>query len=162
VNDVYDYETDRLNPRKLADGLEGMVLKPVHRKDLLLAAYISTISILLSALRTQSRDNIIAVILLVIIVWQYACYPLRMKEIPVLDSFSTGCLFFLIWFYGFSFYGSSISEVPLRAILNSLCMVGGHAMAAVVDSEVDAAAGQRTIATAMGKRPALIFAAVSL
>jgi 4-hydroxybenzoate polyprenyltransferase len=158
VNDVYDYETDIRNPRKVADGLEGTVLKPVHRKDLLIAAYISTISILLSALTTQSRDNILATILLVIIVWQYSSPPLRIKEIPVLDSFSNGCLIFLIWFYGFSFHGSSISEVPLRFILNNLCIVGGHALAAVVDSEADAAAGQRTIATAMGKRPTLIFA----
>jgi 4-hydroxybenzoate polyprenyltransferase len=162
VNDVYDYETDRLNPRKVADGLEGTVLDPIYQKDLLIAAYFATIVILLSALATQSRDNIIAAILLVIIAWQYSCYPLRIKEIPVLDSFSNGCLLFLIWFNGFSFYGSSISEVPLKAILIDFCMVGGHAMAAVIDSEADAAAGQRTIATAMGKRSALMFAALCL
>lgn len=162
MNDVYDYETDRRNPRKLADGIEGGVLHPIYHKDVLVAAYLSTILILLSALASRCRDNILAAILLVVIAWQYSSPPLRMKEIPVLDSLSNGCLVFLIWFFGFSWSRSSIFEVPLKPIVNHLCVVGGHAMAAVVDYEADAAIGQRTIATTMGKRPAAIFAASCL
>lgn len=162
MNDVYDYETDRRNPRKLADGLEGSVLDPLYHKDVLVAAYFSTIIILLAALVTQCRDNILATILLVTIAWQYSSPPLRIKEIPVLDSLSNGCLGFLIWFFGFSFSGSSIFEVPLTAIMKPFCGMGLHALAAVVDAEADAAGGQITIATAMGKRPTAIFAVVCL
>jgi 4-hydroxybenzoate polyprenyltransferase len=43
-----------------------------------------------------------------------------------------------------------------------LCLVGAHALAAVADYEADSAAGMRTVATKMGKRPAAIFAAVCL
>jgi 4-hydroxybenzoate polyprenyltransferase len=67
-----------------------------------------------------------------------------------------------MWFFGFSLYGSSISEVPLKAIMVSFCMVGGHALAAAVDFEADSAAGLRTIATVMGKRPTVIYAALCL
>jgi 4-hydroxybenzoate polyprenyltransferase len=162
VNDVYDYETDSRNPRKLVDKFEGNVLDPVHRKDVLVAAYISTIIMLSTALATQSRDNLIATTLLVFILWQYSAPPLRMKEIPLLDSLSNGCMLFLMWFFGFSLYGSSFSEVPLKAIMVNFCVVGGHALAAVADFEADAAAGQRTIATVMGKRPTAIFAALCL
>jgi 4-hydroxybenzoate polyprenyltransferase len=162
VNDVYDYETDRRNPRKLADGLEGSVLDPRYRNDVLVAAYFSTIIVLLSALATQCRDNIIATVLLVFIIWQYSSPPLRIKEIPVLDSLSNGCMLFLMWFFGFSLSGSLISEVPLKVIMHSFCMVGGHALAALVDCDADAAAGQRTIATAIGKRQTAIFAALCL
>jgi 4-hydroxybenzoate polyprenyltransferase len=162
VNDVYDYETDRRNPRKLADGLEGSVLDPVHHNDVLIAAGLSTIIILLSALATQCHENILAAVLLVIIAWQYSAPPLRLKEIPVVDSLSNGCITFLIWFFGFSFSGSSISQVPLKAIVNNLCVAGGHALAAVTDFEADAAAGLRTIATSLGKRPAAIFANLCL
>jgi len=160
VNDVYDYETDRRNPRKLADGIEGGVLEPVYHKDVLIAAYFSTIAILLSAVSTRCRDNILATVLILVIAWQYSAPPLRIKEIPFLDSLSNGCLVFLIWFFGFSLTGSSISEVPLRPIMNHLCAVAGHAMGAVADYEADAAVGQSTIATAMGKRLAVMFAAV--
>lgn len=162
MNDVYDYETDRRNPRKLADGIEGSVLDPVYHKDVLIAAYFSTIAILLFAISTQCRDNILAAILILIIAWQYSSPPLRIKEIPFLDSLSNGCLIFLIWFFGFSLTGSSISEMPLRPIVNHLCAVAGHAMGAAADYEADAAVGQRTVATVMGKRRAVIFAAVCL
>lgn len=158
VNDVYDYETDRRNPRKLADGLEGSVLDPVYHKDVLIVAYLSTIVILLSALATQYRDNILAAVLLVILAWQYSAPPLRLKEVPIIDSLSNGCLTFLVWFFGFSFSGSSISQVPLKAIVNNFCVAGGHALAAVADFEADSAAGLRTIATTLGQRPAAIFA----
>jgi 4-hydroxybenzoate polyprenyltransferase len=162
VNDVYDYETDRRNPRKLADGLEGSVLDPVNHKDVLTAACISTIIILLSALFTQCLDNILATILLVIIAWQYSAPPLRLKEIPVVDSLSNGSITFLIWFFGSSFSGTSMFHVPLKAIVNNLCVAGGHALAAVTDFEADSAAGLRTIATALGKRRAAIFADLCL
>ena len=162
MNDVYDYETDKRNTRKLTDGLEGGVLDPARQKDVLVAAYCSTIIVMLFALATQCRDNILGTILLLIIAWQYSAPPLRLKEIPIIDAFSNGCIAFLVWFIGFSFFGSSISEVPLKPILNNLCMVGGHALAAVVDFEADTAAGQRTIATTMGRRPVAIFAAVCL
>jgi 4-hydroxybenzoate polyprenyltransferase len=129
---------------------------------MLIAGYISTIVILLSSLATQCRDNVLAVVLLLIISWQYSAPPLRLKEIPIVDSLSNGCITFLIWFFGFSFSGSTLSQVPLKAIVNNLCVAGGHALAAVVDFEADSAAGIRTIATTMGKRQAAMFAGLCL
>ena len=161
MNDIYDYETDRRNPRKLAWGVEGGVLHPVHHKDVLVASYISTILILLSTLAYE-HHNILATIGIVIIAWQYSSPPLRIKEIPFIDSISNGCLVFLIWFYGFSLSGSSISEVPLKTVMNHLGIVGGHALAAVADYEADTSVGLTTIATAMGKRRAAIFGFVCM
>lgn len=161
MNDIYDYETDRRNPRKLADSVEGGVLHPVHHNDVLVASYISTIIVLLSTLAYE-HQNILATISIVVIAWQYSSPPLRIKEIPFLDSISNGCLVFLIWFYGFSLSGSSISEVPLKVVVNHVAIVGGHALGAVVDYEADTAVGLTTIATAMGKRRAAIFAVVCL
>ena len=159
VNDIYDYESDRRNPRKIANNLEGGVLDPAHNSDVLNAAYFSTIFIISSALVNHRRDNILATILLVLLGWQYSSPPLRLKEVPVLDSLSNGGIVFLTWFCGFSFSGLSISDVPSSAIMLTLCTVGTHALAAVVDSEVDFAAGQTTIATAFGNKAAAVFAA---
>ena len=158
INDVYDYESDRRNPRKTADGLEGGVLDPSHHSDVLNAAYLSTIFIISSALVNHRRDNILATILLVLLGWQYSSPPLRLKEVPVVDSLSNGMIVFVAWFCGFSFFGSSISKIPSSAIMLSLCTVGIHALGAVVDSDIDALVGQTTIATAFGKRAAAIFA----
>jgi len=159
VNDVYDYESDRRNPRKIANGLEGGILDPAHHSDVLNAAYISTIFIISSALVNYRRDNTLAAMLLVLLGWQYSSPPLRLKEVPVLDSISNGAIVFLAWFCCFSFSGLSIYKVPSSGIMLSLCTAGIHALGAVMDSEVDFAAGQTTIATALGKRAAAIFAA---
>lgn len=159
VNDIYDYESDRRNPRKIANNFEGGILDPAHHSDVLNAAYFSTIFIIFSALVNHRRDNTLATILLVLLGWQYSSPPLRLKEVPVLDSLSNGGIVFLAWFCGFSFSGSSISEIPSTSIMLSLCTAGIHALGAVVDSEADFAAGQTTIATALGKRGAAIFAA---
>ena len=42
----------------------------------------------------------------------------------------------------------------------SLCTTGIHALGAIADVEADIAAGQRTIAVALGKRPAAVMAAL--
>jgi len=159
VNDVYDYESDRRNPRKNANSFEGGVLDPAHHSDVLNAAYLSTIFVIFSALVNRRRDNILAATLLVLLGWQYSSPPLRLKEVPVYDSLSNGVIVFLAWYCGFSFSGLSISNVPLSGITLSLCTAGIHALGAVVDSESDLTAGQTTIATALGKRGAAIFAA---
>ena len=160
VNDVYDYESDKRNPRKVIDGLEGGLLDPIFHSDVLKAAYCSTVFIITSALITGGRENVIATILLVVLGWQYSSPPLRLKEIPILDSLSNGGIVFLAWFCGFSFSGLSIFEIPSKGIMLSLCTTGIHALGAVMDTEADMASGQRTIATAFGKRPAAIFAAL--
>jgi 4-hydroxybenzoate polyprenyltransferase len=159
VNDVYDYESDRRNSRKIANSLEGGILDPTHHSDVLYAAYLSTFFIIFSALVNLRRDNILAVILLLLLGWQYSSPPLRLKEVPVLDSLSNGGIVFLAWYCGFSFSGLSISKVPSSGIMLSLCTAGIHALGAVVDSESDFAAGQTTIATAFGNKAAAIFAA---
>jgi 4-hydroxybenzoate polyprenyltransferase len=85
---------------------------------------------------------------------------LRFKERPIFDSISNGCIAFLGWFCGFSFSGLSISDIPPgKGTAFGICVVGIHALAALVDSEADTAAGQKTIVTALGERQAAIFAA---
>jgi len=160
VNDVYDYESDKRNPRKIIGGIEGRILHPIFHSDVLKAAYCCTVFIIASALITGGRENVIAIILLVVLGWQYSSPPLRLKEIPVLDSLSNGAIVFLTWFCGFSFSGLSIFEIPSMAIILSLCSTGIHALAAVMDTEADMASGQTTIATTFGKRPVAIFAAL--
>jgi len=160
VNDVYDYASDLQNPRKIADGLEGTVLHPVYHKDVLRVACASSAFIVASALVTGSASNACATILLVLLGWQYSSPPLRLKEVPVLDSLSNGAIVFLAWFAGFSFAGRSIAEAPAKGYMLSLCTAGVHALGAVMDVEADIAARQRTIAVVLGKRPAAMFAAM--
>lgn len=160
MNDVYDYETDLRNPRKIAEGLEGGILQPVFHKDVLLAAWFSTFLILGVSILSRHPQNITANAAIVFLGWQYSSAPLRLKEVPVLDSISNGLIVFIGWFAGFSFSGGSISNAPAKGYMLSLCTTGIHALGAIVDVESDVAAGQQTIAVALGKRQTAALAAL--
>ncbi|KAI0830118.1 hypothetical protein BC628DRAFT_1356496 [Trametes gibbosa] len=161
VNDVYDYNTDVRNPRKLADGLEGSVLPPALHPPVLLAAAAASLLILALALLTRSPQNALATTLLLALAWEYSAPPLRLKERPVLDSLSNGAIVLLAYLVGHTAHGGALLRPPAKGMVLGLCTAGVHALGAAVDADVDAAARQRTIATAFGPRPAAGFAALT-
>jgi len=160
VNDVYDYDSDRRNPRKKTEGLEGGVLPPMFHQDVLRAAWLSSAFVLGSSVATGRPQNILANATLILLGWQYSSPPLRLKEVPLVDSISNGAMVFLCWFAGFSSSGRGFTEVPSKGYMMSLCTAGVHALGAVMDVEADRAAGQKTIAVVLGKRQASVFAAL--
>jgi len=161
INDVYDYDSDLRNPRKSVDSLEGTILEPVYHRDVRTVAWCSTALILGASLLTQQRQNIIATASLVFLGWQYSAPPLRLKEIPVLDSLSNGLIVLLASFVGYSFGGASVADAPSKGYMMALVCTGVHALGAVVDVDADVAAGQTTIATFFGRRPTAVFATVT-
>ncbi|KAJ3571888.1 hypothetical protein NP233_g3461 [Leucocoprinus birnbaumii] len=160
INDVYDFSTDSRNPRKIVNGLQGGVLQPEYHSLVRTSACVSTIFILGVSLLTRRLYNVVAAVFLLSLSWQYSAPPLRLKEVPVFDSLSNGLIVFLTWFCGFSFSGLGFNDVPSKGFMLGLCTAGVHALGAVIDVEADIAAGQRTIATAFGKRPAVAFSAL--
>ncbi|KAI0651325.1 UbiA prenyltransferase family-domain-containing protein [Trametes meyenii] len=161
VNDVYDYDTDVHNPRKGADSLEGAVLSPSCHTTVLLGASLATALILSISAATRSLANLLVSCSLVFLSWTYSAPPLRLKERPVLDSLSNGTIVVLAYLSGYTARGGSLRRVPTGGLVLGLCTAGVHALGAAVDAEVDATAGQRTIATALGPRGAIAFGALS-
>ncbi|KAF8572903.1 hypothetical protein K439DRAFT_1650083 [Ramaria rubella] len=141
INDVYDYDSDIKNPRKIASGLEGGILSPVYHSSVRRAAYFSTVLIILTSLFTLRYQNAVATSLL---------------EIPIVDSFSNGMIVFLAWLTGCSFGHGRFSDAPEKGVILSMCTAGIHALGAVVDVNSDIAAKQKTIATFFGQRFAVL------
>lgn len=56
-------------------------------------------------------------------------------------------------------FGSAASEGAGKGWLLAFCTSGVHALGAAADMEADIAAGQRTIATLLGKRVTGLFSA---
>ncbi|KAF8511812.1 UbiA prenyltransferase family [Hysterangium stoloniferum] len=162
INDIYDYESDIINPRKLASSLEGGVIPPVYHPILRVVAHVSTLFILCISLMTLNLQNVLSTALLVFLGWQYSAPPFRLKEIPVVDSLTNGAIVFLTWFVGYSFGRGRLQELPDKGVILSFCAAGTHALGAAVDVESDIASGQTTIATAFGRRTAAIFGVASL
>ena len=106
--------------------------------------------------------------------WAYSTPPFRLKERPVLDSLSNGYVVWLCWALGYTSTGlplpilstilpsglpsDGLDENAHKGWLLAFCTSGVHALGAVADVGADAAAGQKTIATAFGERGASAFA----
>jgi 4-hydroxybenzoate polyprenyltransferase len=153
LNDIYDYESDRLSSRRRA--IWGAVVRDEDRPLVFRACLAMIPLIVLGALLTGNWFNIVATVLLILVAWLYSVPPIRLKERPPLDSLANGLGFFLLPFVmGYSL-GADPRAMPLRYYLLGLCVCGIHALASAADYEVDRAAGHRTMAVAFGRRTAV-------
>ncbi len=156
LNDIYDYESDRLCPRRRA--IWGAVVKAEERPLIWRGCALMTPLILLSALLTRNSDNIIATICLLLAAWFYSVPPVRLKERPPLDSLANGLGYFLLPFVmGYSL-GADPRAMPLKYYLLALTVCGIHALATAADYEADKIAGHRTLAVVYGRRSAAVVA----
>lgn len=155
LNDLYDFESDKLNPRK-----KRIEFDSSERRLILIGSTVSAVLLLLSSVVSYSPGNAGLMIILLLLSWAYSSPPIRLKERPPLDSLSNGVLFFLVFSLGWSF-GGPISEIPLKIYFVSLCVAAIHAYASIMDYSADKKAGYKTFAVVTGKRlTALISAAV--
>lgn len=156
INDIYDYKSDKTNPRK---GLiEGMRLSPKYHRFIKQASLIVAVSLFSASLLTLNATNIIAMLLLLFFSYYYSALPLRFKTKPPLDSLTNGMgYFFLPFLLGFSF-GGAISEIPLKIYFVTLCVTAAHSFTTLMDYSVDKKAGDVTFAIFFGKRTAAFFA----
>jgi 4-hydroxybenzoate polyprenyltransferase len=182
VNDIYDYASDLLNPRKSTTSLEGTILPPAHHPFVRRAATTSTALILVvSALPSlyislampvgiswQYCSPTLSTAALVALGWMYSVPPIRLKEAPVLDSVSNGVVVWLCWFVGFTsacvLAGQlewGLADIPSKGYVLGLVTASVHTLGAGADIEADLATGQRTIGTVLGRRGCALVGATA-
>lgn len=147
VNDIFDAEIDRLNPKK--SGRERR-----FRGDRLVLVSI-LVSLLLGA-------GLLLVVPLAATIWYlgffflataYSVPPIRFKRRPLFDSLSNG----LYIFPGVGAYVSLTGDLPPLEIIGGawLWTMGMHTFSAIPDIDPDRAGGIETTATALGHTGAL-------
>jgi len=152
INDVYDYDSDKLNPRK--NILEGISLKPKYHSFVKRASFIVIVILLGSSFLTFNPTNIMAMSLLLFFSYSYSAPPLRFKEKPPMDSISNGIIYFLSpLLLGFSF-GKQIFDLSFVWYLITICAMGVHAYTTIMDYTFDKKAGHKTFSIIFGKRTA--------
>jgi len=164
LNDIYDYDSDRRNPRK---GLfEGIVLQPEYHSFVKNVSFIVISLLFFTSFLTLNIFNILGMVLLVSLGYFYSAPPLRFKERPPLDSITNGIgYFFAPFFLGFSFSGSIFLNAGKGILWIDVCLItaivmGFHAYSTIQDYDVDKKIGVKTFATIFGKRGASFFALV--
>lgn len=151
INDIYDYRSDNINPRKKL--IEGIVLKPKNRRFVKNVAMFAGFLLAVSALPAFNIANFTGMVLLLFFSYYYSAPPLRLKERPPLDSFSNGVgYYFAPFLMGFGAF-----NVPLKVYLIALFVMALHAFTTISDYTADKKSGQKTFAIVFGKKTASAF-----
>jgi 4-hydroxybenzoate polyprenyltransferase len=152
VNDLFDLDTDLLNPKKA--GPERTAAGAVR----LLAA--SAAASALAAIPLALDPTAAALVALYLALsTAYSAPPLRLKARPLLDSYSN-------WLYivpaALGYYLSSGRLPPAWVWAAGVAWTAGmHALSAVPDIEADRRAGVKTVAVALGARGTMVFVAAN-
>lgn len=158
INDIYDYESDILNPRK--GGVEGAITpKSLHPLIMKSSILLSAPFVLWLLLQGSIASKITLLVVLFFVV-AYSLKGLRFKEVPVLDSITSS-----IHFVGPLVYALSLLGFPSEAwpfvVAFFLWGVASQAFGAVQDILPDREGKISSIATVFGARITVWFAFVN-
>lgn len=152
VNDIFDYETDKLNPKKVE---YEALLVPEKHKSVWVWVLATNIPFVIYAFSLSAKTGIYLLIFY-FFAFFYSATPIRAKIRPFFDSlFSAGHYIFTGVFGYFLAGGEGFPLVGFIAgVLWAMAM---HAYSAVPDIKADTDAGLRTIATWLGRDTTIIM-----
>ena len=149
VNDVFDYESDILNPRK--GGVEGMKEEKAFHPAIMKAVAIVNVPFIIYFLSIGSAGAKIVFAGLVFFVLAYSLKYLRFKEIPLLDSITSSIHFVGPLVFALALLGFPGGAWPFVAAF-FLWGMASHAFGAVQDIIPDRKGGLHSVATVIGAR----------
>ena len=157
INDVFDYESDVLNPRK--GGAEGAVLdKSLHRITLR-AALLLPLPFVLYLLAVGTWLSALVLALSLFAVVAYSAPGLRFKERPFVDSMTSSFHFVSPALFGLVLAGADFTG-GLWALLGAFFLWGmaSQAFGAVQDIIADRQGGVGSVGTVLGAAATVKYA----
>ncbi len=152
INDYWDLETDKLNPKK--EEKEYLVIERDRRKLRLLLSTVIVFSVILLIFQKNILERVIFITFL-FLSYFYSAKPLRFKTVPFLD-FSSNILYIMPGIFAYI----QITGVfpPLLVILAGFLHTSAmHLFSAIPDIEPDKAVGINTTAVFLNKKPSLLL-----
>lgn len=151
INDYWDEETDKNNPKK--DEKEHRITN-FEKKNLLRVIYLVVgISLILLLFQTNLERILFSIFLL--LSYFYSSPPLRFKEKPFLD-FSSNYLYIMPGIFAYSMVSNSLPSllILIGAYFHISAM---HIFSAIPDIEYDHTAGIKTTPVYIGEKNSLIL-----
>lgn len=152
INDIFDYETDKLNPKKT--DYEELVTPEKRTKLWIVILALNTPFLLKAILFTNFAAAISAIAFLFFSIF-YSAPPIRAKTKPFLDS-AFNVLYVLPGVFGYSLVTGEFPPASV-VIAGALWTAAMHAYSAIPDIEADREAKLSTIATVLGPTGTHIF-----
>lgn len=155
INDIYDYDTDKLNPKK--QNYEDL-LNPTDHKKIYFWILVTNIPFVFFIFNL-SKATIISLFFFVFFATFYSAKPIRAKARPFFDSFFSAGHYIATGVFGY-FLTNPEHSFPLWGIIAGMFWaISMHAYSAVPDIESDASGGLATIATYLGKNKTIVLCA---
>jgi lycopene elongase/hydratase (dihydrobisanhydrobacterioruberin-forming) len=155
INDIFDFETDRRNPKKAE--YEMLVSPESHRALAWMIAILNIpFIVLVFVFAPQALPSLGGFLFFSIF---YSAPPIRAKAVPLLDS-----AFNILYVFpgAFAYQMLTGSFPPLILVLAAgLWTMAMHAYSAIPDIDADREAGVQTIATFLDKSATLLFCLVA-
>ncbi len=148
INDIFDYETDKLNPKKGDDAYEALV-PPERQRSLWIWILATNIPFFFFVpLYTPLMLSFFAFIFFASF---YSAAPIRAKAKPLIDSLFSAGHYVATGVFGYYLAGGT--DFPLVGVIAGMCWaVAMHAYSAVPDIKADFQAGLHTIAIMIGAK----------
>jgi 4-hydroxybenzoate polyprenyltransferase len=152
VNDIFDYETDKLNPKK--QNYEALV-NPSEHIWLWIWIIITNIPFII-ALYLINPLTLLGWLGFIILGVQYSALPIRAKAKPFLDSIFN-ILYVFPGVIGYTLFAQSLT-LDWRLLLSAgLWTMAMHTYSAIPDIKADKESKTPTIATVLGAKLTLVY-----
>ncbi len=154
VNDIFDYETDRLNAKKVE--YEALVSPGEHR---VLLEWIALLTAPFLIVLTGAPVNaVLAFFAFLLFAVFYSAEPVRAKTTPFVDCLVSSSIYLSSGVFGFYLAGGTAAD-PVVLVAGLAWASAMHAYSAVPDIEADLRSGTPTVATYLGRQRTLLFCA---
>ncbi len=156
VNDIFDYETDKLNPKKVE--YEELVT-PQEQSFLWKLIAILVIPFLLTMIWLPTAAKVALLVFLFTGVF-YSAKPIRAKVNPPLDIIFSSIIYISPAVIGF--FAATGMQISWLAVVGGLLWASAmQTYSAIPDIDADTQAGVKTLATLLGQKGALWFCLLS-
>ncbi len=156
VNDIYDYETDVLNTKKVS---YEKILSPLKHRKLWLIISLFTIPFI-PFLFFINIPTLYVIIIFIFTGIFYSAPPLRAKSKPPLDILFSSIIYISPGLVGYLITGNT--NIEWLAVIAGLVWASAmQTYSAVPDIDADKSSGVATLATKLGKRNALWFCLIA-
>jgi len=148
INDIFDYETDKQNPKKGDDAYEALVGPEKQRS---LWWWIVLTNVPFFFLVPLQVPLILSFAAFVFFASFYSAEPIRAKAKPLIDSLFSAGHYVATGVFGYYLAGGT--HFPITGVIAGMCWaVAMHAYSAVPDIKADFMANLRTIAIMIGAK----------
>jgi 4-hydroxybenzoate polyprenyltransferase len=155
INDVFDYESDILNPRK--GGVEGAITPPRYHTRIVIASISLSLPFVIALIVMGNLVSACVLAVVLFFVVAYSVKGLRFKEVPFLDSITSSIHFVGPLVFAYSLVGAT--EVGWIAALAFFAWgIASQAFGAVQDIIPDREGKIKSIATVLGAKRTVRFA----